>query len=110
MCLLHLFTLLHKSLLWVGDSGQSVCFEKGVDTFTSGGSGQSLHLWGGTIHAPSIPVCSTAVNTCVKVGVSGVPLQWHAVTKESSHGIAVGTSSLTAVLYEVTNYCRRKEP
>ena len=39
-----LFTLLHKSLLCVWDSGQSVWFEKAVDTFTSGGSGQSLHL------------------------------------------------------------------
>ena len=82
----------------VWDSGQSVWFEKAVDTFTSDGSGQSLHLWGNTIHAPSTPVCFAAVNTCVKVGVSGVPLQWHAVTKESSRGIAVGTSSLTAVL------------
>ena len=44
----------------------------------------------------------------MKVGVSGVPLQWPAVTKESSHGIAVGTSS--AVLYAVTNYCRCKKP
>ena len=88
MCLLHLFTLLHKSLLRFRNSGQSVWFELGMEAFTSGGSGQSLHLWGGTIHAPSIPVCFTAVNTCVKVGVSGVPLQRAAVTKESSHGIA----------------------
>ena len=108
--LVFMMCLLHKSLLFLGDSGQSVWLEKGMEAFTSGGSGQSLHLWGGTIHAPSPPVCSTAVNTCVKVGVSGVPLQWPAVTKESSHGIAVGTSSLTAVLYKVTNYCRCKEP
>ena len=89
--------LLQKSLLCVGDSGHSVWFEKWVEVFTSCGSGQSLHLCGGTIHAPSIPVCSTAVNTCVKVGASGVPLQRPAITKESSHGIAVGTSLLTAV-------------
>ena len=88
--------LLQKSLLCVGDSGHSVWFEKGVEVFTSCGSGQSLHLCGGTIHAPSIPVCSTAVNT-VKIGVSGVRLQQPAVTKESSHGIAVGTSSLTEI-------------
>ena len=104
------YVRLRKGLLFLEDFGQSGWFEKAVETFTSGGSGQSLHIWGGTIHAPSTPASFTAVNTCVKIGVSGVPLQWPAVTEESSHGIAVGTSSLTAVLYEVTNHCRCKEP
>ena len=76
------------------DSGQSVWFEMGMEEFTSGGSIRLLDLWGGTKHAPSRPMCSTAVNTCVKIGANGDSLQWPAITKESSHGIAVGTSSL----------------
>ena len=70
-------------------SVQSVLFEKRMEEFTSGGSEQLLHLWGGTIHEPSIPLISTAVNTRVKIGARSVSLQWPAVTKESSHGIAV---------------------
>ena len=75
-------------LRFVEDPVQS---EKEVEEFTSGGSEQLLHLWGGTIHEPSIPVLSTTVNTCVKIGACGVSLQWPAVSNESSHGIAVDT-------------------
>ena len=80
----------------MGDSGQSVWFKKGMEEFTSGSSVQLLHLCGGTIilYEPSRPMSSTAVNTCVKIGVNGDSLQRPAITKESSHGIAVGTSSL----------------
>ena len=75
--------------------GQSVWFEIGMEEFTSGSCMQLLHLLGGTIHEPSRPVSSTAVNTCVKTGVNDDSLQRPAITKESSQGIAVGTSSLT---------------
>ena len=68
---------------------QSVLFEKGMEQFTSDGSEQLLHLWGGTKHEPSIPLFSTAVNTRVKIGARSVSLQWPAVIKESSHGITV---------------------
>ena len=87
--LLLFICLQHRDLLFVLYSVQSVLFEKGMEEFTSDGSEQLLHLWGGTIHEPSIPVFSTAVNTRVNIGASVDSLQWPAVTKESSHGIAV---------------------
>ena len=51
---------------------QSVLFEEGMEEFTSDGSEQLLHLCGGTIHEPSIPGFSTAVNTRVKIGARGL--------------------------------------
>ena len=75
------------------DSEQSVWFEMGMEEFTSGSFVQLLH--GGTIHEPSRPASSTAVNTCVKTGANDDTLQRPAITEESLHGIAVGTSSLT---------------
>ena len=87
--LLLFICLQHKDLLFVLYSVQLVLFEKGMEEFISGGSEQLLHLWGGIKHEPSIPGFSTAVNTRVKIGTSDVSLQWPAVIKESSHGIAV---------------------
>ena len=84
--LLLFICLQHRDLLFVL---YLVQFEKGMEEFISGGSEQLLHLWGGTKHEPSIPGFSTAVNTRVKIGARSVSLQWPAVTKESSHGIAV---------------------
>ena len=75
--------------------GQSVWFEMGIEEFTSSSCMQLLHLLGGTIHEPSRPVSSTAVNTCVKTGANDDTLQRPGITDESLHGIAVGTSSLT---------------